>query len=69
MCPMIEQEILYLAKSREAMAVAESEYANGRYNNCANRCYDSTLQAAVAALEANGPHAEVRPRDRGCVGG
>jgi uncharacterized protein (UPF0332 family) len=60
---MIEQENLYLAKARESLAGAESEYVNGRYNNCANRCYYSTFQAAVAALEENG--ARVAGQDSG----
>jgi uncharacterized protein (UPF0332 family) len=51
---MVEREDVYLSKARESLAGAESEYANGRYNNCANRCYYSTFQAAVAALEASG---------------
>ena len=29
----------YLEKAVESLAGAESEYVNGRYNNCANRCY------------------------------
>src|SRR5713101_5426823 len=41
---------LYLAKAEESLAGAESEFANGRYNNCANRCYYACFQAAIAAL-------------------
>jgi uncharacterized protein (UPF0332 family) len=41
---------LYLAKSDESLAGAESELANGRYNNCANRCYYACFQAAISAL-------------------
>src|SRR5713101_9744452 len=41
---------LYLAKADESLAGAESELANGRYNNCANRCYYACFQAAIAAL-------------------
>lgn len=44
----------YLEKAAESLAGAESEYANGRYNNCANRCYYACFQAAVAALLAVG---------------
>jgi uncharacterized protein (UPF0332 family) len=51
---MIEREDIYLSKARESLAGAESEHVNGRYNNCANRCYYSAFQAAVAALEASG---------------
>ena len=40
----------YLAKAVESLAGAESEYANRRYNNCANRAYYACFQAAVAAL-------------------
>jgi|SRR5437870_2546537 len=42
--------ILYLAKADESLSGAESELANGRYNNCANRCYYACFQAAIAAL-------------------
>jgi uncharacterized protein (UPF0332 family) len=52
--PVIEQDDMYLAKAQEALAGAQSEYANGRYNNCANRCYYSTFQATVFALGAEG---------------
>lgn len=48
---------IFLAKAVESLAGAESEYANGRYNNCANRCYYACFQAAVAALTGAG----VRP--------
>src|SRR5918912_2632954 len=41
---------VFLAKAQESLAGAESEFANGRYNNCANRCYYACFQAAVAAL-------------------
>ncbi|MBI2876405.1 MAG: HEPN domain-containing protein [Candidatus Tectomicrobia bacterium] len=40
----------FLAKAEESLAGAESEFANGRYNNCANRCYYACFQAAVQAL-------------------
>lgn len=40
----------YLAKAVESLAGAESECANGRYNNGANRCYYACFQAAIAAL-------------------
>jgi hypothetical protein len=36
----MEQTItIYLAKAAESLLSAESEYVNGRYNSCANRCY------------------------------
>ena len=40
----------FLAKAQESLAAAESEFANQRYNTCANRCYYACFQAAVAAL-------------------
>ena len=40
----------FLAKAEESLAGAESEYANGRFNNCANRAYYASFQAAIAAL-------------------
>jgi uncharacterized protein (UPF0332 family) len=53
----MQDEPLFLTKARESLAGAQSEFANGRYDNCANRCYYACFQAAVAALEAN----EIRP--------
>lgn len=47
-------EPFFLSKARESLAGAESEFANERYNNCANRCYYACFQAAVAALEEYG---------------
>lgn len=44
----------YLEKAVESLAGAESEYVNGRYNNCANRCYYGCFQAAIAALLTTG---------------
>lgn len=53
---------IYLDKAQESLAGAESEYANGRYDNCANRCYYSCFQAAVhASLEAGMTPAGSRP--------
>jgi uncharacterized protein (UPF0332 family) len=49
---------IYSAKTTESLLTAESEYVNGRYNSCANRCYYSCLQAAIAALLLEG----IRPR-------
>ena len=40
----------FLLKAEESLAGAESELTNGRYNNCANRCYYACFQAAIAAL-------------------
>jgi uncharacterized protein (UPF0332 family) len=54
----MEQDItIYLAKAAESLQTAESEFANGRYNSCANRCYYACFQAAIAALLAEGIHA------------
>jgi uncharacterized protein (UPF0332 family) len=47
-----------LAKAEESLAGAESEYANRRFQNCANRAYYACYQAAVAALIREG----IRPR-------
>jgi uncharacterized protein (UPF0332 family) len=44
----------FLAKAAESMASARSEFVNGRYNSCANRCYFACFQAAVAALVESG---------------
>ena len=49
---------IYLAKANESLQTAESEFANGRYNSCANRCYYACFQAAIAALLREG----IRPR-------
>lgn len=47
---MAEIQDVYLTKARESLEGAESESANGRYNNCANRSYYACFQAAIAAL-------------------
>jgi len=44
----------YWLKAAESLEGAESEYALGRYNNAANRCYYACFQAAIAALLAEG---------------
>jgi uncharacterized protein (UPF0332 family) len=49
---------IYLAKANESLLTAESEFVNGRYNSCANRCYDACFQAAIAVLLREG----IRPR-------
>ncbi len=51
---MNERDDIYRDKAEESLAGAVSEYANGRYNNCANRCYYSCFQAAVSALQEAG---------------
>jgi uncharacterized protein (UPF0332 family) len=54
---MMEVGGTYLAKAEQSLAGAESEYANGRYDNCANRCYYACFQAGVYALRVAGVHA------------
>ena len=55
----MEQDItIYLAKATESLQTAESEFVNGRYNSCANRCYYACFQAAIAAVLREG----IRPR-------
>src|SRR5499433_673528 len=51
---MAQDITIYLAKADESLRTAESEFANGRYNSCANRCYYACFQAAIAALLAEG---------------
>ena len=48
------EQLFFLAKARESLASAESEFLNSRFNNCTNRCYYACLQAARAALEKAG---------------
>jgi uncharacterized protein (UPF0332 family) len=55
---MAQDITIYLAKATESLQTAESEFANGRYNSCANRCYYACFQAAIAALLREG----IRPR-------
>jgi uncharacterized protein (UPF0332 family) len=40
----------FLAKATANLDAAESEFAAGRYDGCANRCYYACFQAAIAAL-------------------
>jgi uncharacterized protein (UPF0332 family) len=49
---------IYLTKAEESLRGPASEFAQGRYNNAANRCYYACFQAAVAALH----HAGLAPR-------
>lgn len=49
---------IYVAKASESLQTAESEFVNGRYNSCANRCYYACFLAAIAALLREG----IRPR-------
>src|SRR3954463_6566783 len=54
---MLDRADISLAKAQESLTGSESELANGRYNNSANRAYYACYQAAVAALYRAG----VRP--------
>jgi len=47
---MIDPADVFLREARESLDGAESEATDGRFNNCANRCYYACYQAAVAAL-------------------
>jgi uncharacterized protein (UPF0332 family) len=53
---MIDTASIFLAKAEESLSGAESEFANGRYNNCANRSYYACFQAAISALIGAGIH-------------
>jgi uncharacterized protein (UPF0332 family) len=54
---MPEVDDILLEKAVAALAGAESEFAAGRYDNVANRCYYACIQAVIAAREA----ASIRP--------
>jgi hypothetical protein len=56
--PVITRDDLFLEKARESLAGADSEFAQGRYDNCANRCYYACFQAAIWALDRAG----IRPQ-------
>lgn len=49
---------IHLAKAEESLDGANSEFVNGRFNNCANRSYYACFQAAIYALQEAG----VQPR-------
>jgi len=57
---MAEADEIYWLKAEESLAGADSEFANGRLNNCANRSYYACFQAAVHALIQEG----IRPGGR-----
>jgi len=50
MFSMVDRGTVYLEKAEESVAGAQSEFVNGRYNNCANRAYNACFQATVHAL-------------------
>jgi len=51
---MIELARIFLAKAEESLEGGESEFVNGRYNNCAKGCYYACFQGAVHALIQEG---------------
>ncbi len=51
---MDEPQYPFLEKALESLAGAESEFANERYNNTANRAYYAVFHAAIAALQGAG---------------
>lgn len=51
---MLDPVTMMLVRAHECLAGAESEFANGRHNNCANRAYYACFQAAIAALAREG---------------
>src|SRR5215207_954878 len=51
---MIGRAGVFLAKAQVSLAGAESEFANGRFNNVPNRVYYACFQAAVYALAIHG---------------
>jgi uncharacterized protein (UPF0332 family) len=55
---MIDPNSFFLDKALESLAGAQSEAANRRFNNVANRCYYATFQAALYALA----HAGIQPQ-------
>lgn len=62
------------AKATESVRTAESEFVNGRYTSCTNRCDDACVQAAIAARLREGGFARAgrgatrlsRCRSSGC---
>jgi uncharacterized protein (UPF0332 family) len=51
---MVDLDEAFLAKAQQSFLGAESEFVNGRYDNCANRCYYACFQAAIYALVLEG---------------
>ncbi len=56
----MDDRSIYLSKAEESVAGAESEFAVGRFDKCANRSYYACFQAAIAALRGFG----VQPTSR-----
>jgi uncharacterized protein (UPF0332 family) len=57
---MKQDTVIYLTKAIESLLTAETEFINGRYNSCANRCYYACFQAAIVALLSEG----IRPAEQ-----
>lgn len=57
---MVDEKRAYVAKAKESLACAESEFAAGRYNTAARNVYYTLYQAAIAGLL----HEGVRPSGR-----
>ncbi|MGH2346404.1 MAG: HEPN domain-containing protein [Chloroflexota bacterium] len=55
----------FLDKAEECLRGADREFGDGRYNNCANRCYFACFQAAVYALLLAG---DIPTNDRAMLG-
>jgi uncharacterized protein (UPF0332 family) len=53
---VIDEKSGFLLKAREALDGAQSEFANKRYDNAANRAYYACFHAAIAALLDAGVH-------------
>jgi HEPN domain-containing protein len=51
---VIESGDIWMEKAGESLAGAASEFINGRYNSCANRCHYAAFQAVVQALSDAG---------------
>lgn len=61
MAPLQAEARAFLAKATQNLEAAESDYAVGRYDACANRAYYSCFQAAIAALLVEGIRPPGRP--------
>ncbi len=63
------EEHEWLSKAQQSLRGAESEFANQRYDNAANRAYYACFQAAVAALMRAGerPLAEKGTRSHSAI--
>jgi uncharacterized protein (UPF0332 family) len=57
---VIDEKSGFLFKACEALDGAQSEFANKRYNNAANRAYYACFHAAIAALLDAGVHPPAR---------